>query len=102
MTIKQIENGPNAFKIAIPVGRESDPAHTDFSLEPEVPEDFNGEQQITIPNQIISPEDSVILDDPRYPIRLWNVKSRAEFELPRCNNSLEAFNGVLKVRILYS
>lgn len=44
------------------------------------------------------PIDFEIFEQPRFPIALWNVCYRVESELPRTNNSMEAFHGAFKVK----
>lgn len=86
LTVEQVERGSEAFKIGLIGG-----ALFDESLEMDEPEQ-NGELKV--------PEDVVVIESPRYPISVWNAFNRAQDELPRTNNSLEAFNGVFKVNFI--
>lgn len=69
---------------------ETQPILIDDNIEEEE-EDFDA-------STFVRPADDYdIVDPPHFPIILWNVRGRCETELPRTNNSLEAFNLAFKV-----
>jgi hypothetical protein len=54
-------------------------------------------EEIEQPCEGTPPVNYEIYEEPKISINLWNVRGRVFDELPRCNNSMEAFNGAFKV-----